>query len=477
MVVPEDGCSTMSAELAQRVDQLRAAERLHRHDVRRRARGDRRRRARLSSADMKTRAAVFHGAGRPLEVREIELDEPRDDEVVVRMVSVGICGTDLHMRQRRVAAADADGRSATRAPGSIEEVGSGVSSVRPGDRVVLSWAPSCGECADCARGRPAACVPLHRAIGAGTLVDGRTGMSLDGETVYRGTATGALAERVVVAERVALPLGEDVPLEEAALLGCAALTGVGRGAVLRRACSQTLRSSWSARAASASSCVQGARIAGAETVVSVDPVEARRDQALQLGATAAVAPEDLKQHHARPASGGRRLRVRRGRRPGDDGARAALDTQRRQLRVVVGLPAAGARLDLDPGEFNRREKWLTGTMYGSEDPAVALPVLLEHVRAGRLALHPLLGPSFPLERVNDAIEASLAGSAGARGGAAVIEQVEHVRVAWVDTDAGGRIHFTAVFRWVEAAEVALMRRLGLMAGWGNFPGGTSRRTI
>jgi S-(hydroxymethyl)glutathione dehydrogenase / alcohol dehydrogenase len=80
--------------------------------------------------------------------------------------------------------------------------------------------------------------------------------------------------------------------------------------------------------------------------------------------------------------------------------------------VVVGLPAAGARLDLDPGEFNRREKWLTGTMYGSEDPAVALPILLEHVRAGRLDLRPLLGPTYPLDQVNEAVEASLGGSPG-----------------------------------------------------------------
>jgi S-(hydroxymethyl)glutathione dehydrogenase/alcohol dehydrogenase len=80
--------------------------------------------------------------------------------------------------------------------------------------------------------------------------------------------------------------------------------------------------------------------------------------------------------------------------------------------VIVGLPAAGLRLDLDPAEFNRREKFLTGTMYGSEDPAVALPILLEHVRAGRLKLRELLGPRYPLEQVNEAFEASLAGSPG-----------------------------------------------------------------
>jgi Zn-dependent alcohol dehydrogenase len=80
--------------------------------------------------------------------------------------------------------------------------------------------------------------------------------------------------------------------------------------------------------------------------------------------------------------------------------------------VLVGLPAAGERLDLDPAEFVRREKELTGSIYGSEDPREALPVLLEHVRSGALRLEPMLGPRFPLDDVDDAIEASLAGSIG-----------------------------------------------------------------
>jgi len=80
--------------------------------------------------------------------------------------------------------------------------------------------------------------------------------------------------------------------------------------------------------------------------------------------------------------------------------------------VIVGIPATGERLDLDFGEFNRREKFLTGTMYGSEDPAVALPILLEHVRGGRLKLRELLGQTFPLDQVNEAIELSLAGAPG-----------------------------------------------------------------
>ena len=175
---------------------------------------------------MKSQAAVFWGQGRPFEVAEIDLEEPGPGEVLVRMAAVGICGTDLHVikgewdRPKPMVLGH-------EGAGIVEAAGEGVEGVGPGDSVVLSWAPSCGECSDCRRGRPAACMALQRAIGGGTLLDGRTGLSLDGETVYRGTTTGAWAERVVVGEQVALPLGEGIPLEEAALLGCAALTGVG----------------------------------------------------------------------------------------------------------------------------------------------------------------------------------------------------------------------------------------------------------
>jgi S-(hydroxymethyl)glutathione dehydrogenase/alcohol dehydrogenase len=269
--------------------------------------------------------------------------------------------------------------------GVIEAVGDDVHDLFPGDEVVLSWAPSCGHCSDCRRGRPAACVPLHRAIGAGTLVDGTTRLSLHGETLYRGTATGCLAERVVVSERVALPTGGGVPLREAALLGCAALTGVG--AVL-----------FAARVSASSSVlvvgaggvgqfvVQGARIAGADTIVAVDPVEGRREQALRLGATHAFGPDEIEAQIAGIAPEGVDYAL------DAVGNPSTVDLALRLTRsggttVVVGLPALGARLDLDPAQFNRREKWLTGTMYGSEDPAVALPVLLGiSCRALRLGL-------------------------------------------------------------------------------------------
>lgn len=344
-----------------------------------------------------------------LETAELELEEPRGDDVLVRMRAVGVCGTDLHSYR---------GEWDRPTPivlghegaGVVEAVGSDVSGVREGDAVVLSWAPACGECGACRRGRPAACGPLSTAIGRGTLLGGRTGLSLDGETVYRGTATGALAEHVVVSAAAALPLDGAVALEHAALLGCAALTGVG--AVLNAARPEPGFTALVLGAGGVGQfVVQGTRIAGAAAVLVVDPVESRREQALRLGATQACAPDDV------------RDAVRVLDPEGVDYAFDAVgapETTRLALRwtrgggttVVVGLPAAGARLELDPLDFTNREKTLTGTIYGSEDPAVALPRLLGLVRAGELELASLVGPSFPLERADDAFRASLAGEPG-----------------------------------------------------------------
>jgi S-(hydroxymethyl)glutathione dehydrogenase/alcohol dehydrogenase len=358
---------------------------------------------------VKSRAGIFRGVGEPFEIVELDLEEPRPHEVVVRMAAVGICGTDLHsvrgefMRPTPIVLGH-------EGSGIVEQVGADVATLRPGDEVVLSWAPSCGECAECRRGRPATCVPLHRAIGNGTLVDGTTGLSLDGETVYRGTATGALSERVVVSERVALPTGGGVPLAHAALLGCAALTGVG--AVL-----------FAARVTADSSVlvvgaggvgqfvVQGARLARADSIIAVDPLPERRAQALLSGATHAFAPDDLRDGLRDTGLAGVDYAFDA---VGDPATMklALRSTRPGGTTVVVGLPADGQRFDVDPAELIRREKHLTGTMYGSEDPAVAMPILLDHVREGRLDLGLLVGPMFPLSELNDAMDASLAGVAG-----------------------------------------------------------------
>jgi S-(hydroxymethyl)glutathione dehydrogenase/alcohol dehydrogenase len=356
---------------------------------------------------MRTRAAVMHEPG-ALVVEELDVEEPRPGEVVVRMNAVGVCGTDLHSYK---------GEWDRPTPIVLGHEGAGVveasgegAGLREGERVVLSWAPACGECGACRRGRPAACGPLSSAIGKGTLLGGHTGLSLGGETVYRGTATGALAERVVVAGGAAMPLPDAVPLEQAALLGCAALTGVG--AVLNAARPEPGFSALVIGAGGVGQfVVQGARIAGAAEILVVDPVEARREQALALGATRACAPDDVREAVTALDPEGVDYAF------DAVGAAATTKLALRWTRgggttVVVGLPAGGEKLELDPFEFSNREKTLTGTIYGSEDPAVALPQLLDFVADGRLELASLVGPSFPLDRADDAFRASLAGEPG-----------------------------------------------------------------
>ncbi len=350
----------------------------------------------------------MHEPGR-LVVEELELAEPRAGEVLVRMAAVGVCGTDLHSYKgewNRPTPIVLGHEGA----GVVEAVGPGVDGVATGDRVVLSWAPSCGECSACRRHRPAACGPLSTAIGRGTLLDGTTGISLDGEQVFRGTATGALAERVVVAAETALPLGDALPLEQAALLGCAALTGVG--AVLNAARPEPGFSALVIGAGGVGQfVVQGARIAGAAEILVLDPVEARREQALRLGATAAAAPEDVKAAVRALDPEGVDLVFDAVGSP-ETTALALRWTRGGGTTVVVGLPAAGAKLSLDPLDFTNREKTLTGTIYGSEDPAVALPHLLDLAASGELELASLVGPSFALDEADAAFRASMAGEPG-----------------------------------------------------------------
>jgi S-(hydroxymethyl)glutathione dehydrogenase/alcohol dehydrogenase len=354
---------------------------------------------------VKTRAALFRSPELPLETVELDLAEPQAGEALVRMAAVGVCGSDLHVLK---------GEWPRPTPmvlghegaGVVEAVGDGVETLVPRDRVVISWAPSCGRCAACLAGRPARCAPLRAAIGAGTLLDGTTRLSLDGETVYRMAATGCLAEHVVVQANAALPLDDAISLEEAALLGCAALTGVG---AVRYA--STLREGQSALVVGAGGVgqfvVQGARIAGAAEIVCLDPNVERLERALALGATAVGRPEQAQEL----AGNGADVAFDAVGLP-ETSALALRHTRGGGLCVLVGMPPAGARLDVDPFDFTNREKTLTGTIYGSEDPAVALPVLLDDVRAGRLELRALLGPSYPLEAADAAFRASLAGSPG-----------------------------------------------------------------
>jgi S-(hydroxymethyl)glutathione dehydrogenase/alcohol dehydrogenase len=357
---------------------------------------------------MKTRAALFRGSGEPMDVAALDIDAPRGDGVLVTMAAAGICGSDLHVVRgewQRPTPMVLGHEGA----GVVEAVGEDVTTLSVGDRVILSWAPSCQECTSCRRGRPAACSKLRAAIGAGTLVDGTTGLSRDGETVYRMTTVGAFADHVLVPERAAIKIPDGVSLEQAALLGCAALTGVGaveNAAGVEPGASAVVIGS----GAVGQFVVQGLRIAGAATIVAVDPGEARREMALTLGATQAIAPGEL-------------AGVLEAMDEGFDYAFEAVgsaETSRTAFRalrngglaVLVGMGPPGQSLDVDPLEFITQEKTLVGSIYGSGDPQRMTEKLLEYIADGRLLLEPMLGERFALDDINDAVDTALRGEGG-----------------------------------------------------------------
>jgi S-(hydroxymethyl)glutathione dehydrogenase/alcohol dehydrogenase len=352
------------------------------------------------------RAALFEAPGAPLAVREIDLEGPGRADALVRIHAVGICGSDLHVvkgewvRPRPMVLGH-------EGAGIVEEVGADVTGLVPGDPVILSWAPACGACGPCLAGRTTACLPLRAGIAAGTLPDGTTRLSSDGETVYRMTAVGALAERVVMPASGVLKLTHDLPPAEAALLGCAALTGIGAAREVVAGDVVVVIGAGGV----GQFCVQGARLRGASAIVAVDPLPARRALARAVGATHECGPAELGALLAGLAPEGADCALEAVGTPAT--AAAALAAVRPGGRAtLVGMPPTGARLDLDPAEFTNREKLLTGTVYGSGDPAAALPSLLAAVAAGEVLLAPLVGPSFPLARADDAIRAALAGEPG-----------------------------------------------------------------
>ena len=361
---------------------------------------------------MRTRAALFEGVGQPLSVAAVDLAEPEGDGVLISMAAAGICGSDLHVIKgewERPTPMVLGHEGA----GHVVAVGDEASTLRVGDPVIISWAPSCQGCGSCLRGRPAACSKLRAAIGAGTLVDGTTGLSQNGSTVYRMTTVGAFADHVLVPERAAIKIPDGVPLEHAALLGCAALTGVGavqNAARVEPGCSAVVIGA----GAVGQFIVQGLRIAGATEILAIDPTPQRRAQALELGATAAADPSELGTLITARAEGFDYSFEAVG---GAATLRTAFDAVHNGgSTVLVGMGPPGQTFGLDPLELITQEKTITGSMYGSAEPPAMTERLLGYLADGRLQLGSMVGERFALEEINEAIASGLNG----RGGRALV---------------------------------------------------------
>ncbi|MEO7836595.1 MAG: Zn-dependent alcohol dehydrogenase, partial [Acidimicrobiales bacterium] len=357
------------------------------------------------------RAAVLAAVGQRLEIRDdVEVEAPRAGEVKVRMVAAGVCHSDLSM---------SDGTLMAPMPivlghegaGVVDAVGDGVTRVRPGDHVVISWVPQCGECFFCRRLQGHLCERASAAIGSGGLLDGTTRFTSRGAPLHQMSAAGTFSDFTVIPESGAVKVDEDLDLGLAALLGCGVLTGVG--AATRTACIAPGDSIAVVGCGGVGlNVVQGSRIAGAAQIIAVDTNPAKLDLALRFGATTTVDASARDAVSAVMALTGQR---------GADvafeviGLPRTIDqtltmTRRGGQAVLVGIPRMDTVLSL-PAFFGvvLAAKTIRGCWYGSSNVETDVPALVDLYRRGELELAGLVSRTVALDDVNDAFDALRAG--------------------------------------------------------------------
>jgi Zn-dependent alcohol dehydrogenase len=365
---------------------------------------------------VKTTAAVLravtdrrpYGQSRPLVLEEVELGGPRAGELLVRVEAAGVCHSDVSVvdgsRVRPLPMA-----LGHEAAGVVEEVGAGVD-VKPGDHVVLTFVPSCGRCAECSAGRPALCLPAMAANGSGHLLHGPPLLrDSAGALVHHHLGVSGFARHAVVARESAVVVPSDVPLPTAALFGCAVLTGTG--AVLNTA---GVRPGQSVAVFGLGgvglAAVMGASVVSAHPILAVDPVEAKRKLALELGATAALAPEEAEKAVKELTRGGADFVFEAAGVPAvmESAFRA---TRRGGVTVAMGLPHPSKTLTLPALAFAGEGRTLVGSYMGSAAPQRDVPRYISLWKAGRLPVDRLQSAQMPLEKINEAFEALAAGVA------------------------------------------------------------------
>ncbi|PBC71259.1 S-(hydroxymethyl)glutathione dehydrogenase/alcohol dehydrogenase [Streptomyces sp. TLI_235] len=351
------------------------------------------------------RAAVLRSAGAPLEITDIDLPDPGPGQVRVRLAAAGVCHSDLSIA-RGVLRATLPLVLGHEGAGTVVSVGEDVTGVRPGDPVVLNWAPACRSCPACAIGEPWLC------DNAGAAATGRYAALPDGTGLHPGLGVGAFAEETVVDRRAVLPLPADVPLASAALLGCAVLTGYGAvhsAARVRVGESVVVYGLGGIGLA----VLQAARLAGAAPVVAVDVSPEKEELARRHGATEFLLADEGTPKAVRELTGGR----------GADHAfecvgrgatiRSAWSATRRGGRTtVVGIGGKQDMVSFSALELFHYARTLTACVYGNCDPDETVPVLAEHVRTGRLDLDALITDRIGLEEIPAAFDRMAAGRGG-----------------------------------------------------------------
>ena len=362
---------------------------------------------------MQIQAAILWEQGQPLSVEPAELDSPGPGEVLVEIKAAGVCHSDLH---------PARGDWPMRTPvvlghegaGIVREVGPSVAAVRPGDHVVLCWAPACGVCPPCREGRAVLCDRLEKVTYRNKLPSGAMRLHARGKDVAPFLGTACFSDCVVVPAEGVIPVPDDLPFDALATLGCAVLTGVG-------AVANAAQVPAGARVAVIGAggiglnVVQGAAIAACRQIIAIDVRPVPLALAIEFGATHTIEAALDVPAAVRDLTNGRGVDYVFDTVGSPATLTAAVASARKGGTIVLtGLARGDSQAAFPLFPFVMQEKRVIGSVYGSGQPTRDIPHLLSLFREGRLKLRELVARTYQLDGVNDALSA-LAASDGARG--------------------------------------------------------------
>ncbi len=358
---------------------------------------------------MKTKAAVLYEYKQPLVIDELDLEGPKQGEILVEVKAAGICHTDLSVMHGVLSVPPPPCVPGHEGAGIVREVGPGVENVRKGDHVLFIWVPRCGQCYYCQRNQPYLCVQRDLTR-AGTMLDGTTRLTKDGKDIFSMTGLGTFKKHTVVSQHSVLHIDSSIPFEIAALTGCGVITGVG--AVLNTANVQPGSSVAVVGIGGVGvNVIQGAVLAGATKIIAIDLLESKLQEALKMGATHTInaGKEDAKERvfeitdgfgadYAFDLVGGSR------------GAEIALSLIRRGgSSVIIAVPSIEQKAIVPLTEFVVTEKKLLGCYYGSSNLNIDLHTLMDLYALGRLKIEELISDRYALEDINQGFDDMVSG--------------------------------------------------------------------
>ncbi|MDH4108531.1 MAG: S-(hydroxymethyl)glutathione dehydrogenase/class III alcohol dehydrogenase [Gammaproteobacteria bacterium] len=355
---------------------------------------------------MKTRAAVAWAAGKPLEVEEIDLDGPKVGEVLIRNVATGVCHTDAFT----LSGEDPEGKFPAvlghEGGAIVEEVGTGVTSVKPGDHVIPLYTPECGKCNFCTSGKTNLCQAIRATQGQGLMPDGTSRFSKNGKPVFHYMGTSTFSEYTVLPEISVARISSAAPLEKVCLLGCGITTGIG--AVLNTAKVEpgSVVAVFGLGGVGLSA-VQGATMAKASRIIAIDINEDKFELARQMGATDTVNPNDYDKpiqevivdmtnggvDYSFECVGNVKL------------MRAALECCHKGWgeSVIVGVAGAGQEICTRPFQLVTGRVW-RGTAFGGCKGRSQLPGMVDQYMHGDIKVDEFITHTMPLDEINRAFD-------------------------------------------------------------------------